>query len=188
MQEKQLYLNGLKDSESMPQDRPVMHLRLDSIIISAVIILLLLAASFSLGIERGKRLAVASTNKDSLEAFEDSFFETQPKLQEISQAKSEERLSADENIILVTEDKAPSFQTEKEPDEKQYRIQVASFKKKTAAEIETLQLQNNGYQAYHYKSGTYNVVYVEGSSIKEDAEKILTVLKQKYKDCLLRRL
>jgi cell division protein FtsN len=188
MHEKQLYFNGLKDKEELVKGRLPMNLRLDSIIIFGVIMLLLLAASFSLGVERGKHLMTASTNKTGFETLEANFLAPEQTVQSISPIAHSEELVNEGNKNPATESIDIALQTEKVPVQKQYRVQVASFKKKDAAQKEAIRLQDNGYQAYHYKSGDYNVVYVEGRNTKEETEKILTALKKKYKDCLLRRL
>jgi cell division protein FtsN len=194
MQEKQLYFSGLKDKPEGRNGGP--GLRLDYLIIWLVIILLLLAAAFSLGVEKGKRLAIEETLTapampeaiDPLYAdAEDAVLETTPELtvELPPEPVQAEPLESEPAVAVVA---AAKPRTEKNPVDVRYRVQVASFKEREAAKKETLSLQNEGFPAYHYKSGEYNVVYVESGNDKEKAEKLRTQLKKKYKDCILRRL
>lgn len=69
-----------------------------------------------------------------------------------------------------------------------YRIQVASFRKENSANIEARRLKKNGYPVSVMKKGDYVVVYVGSFEDEKEAKNNFKALKEKYTDCILRRL
>ena len=121
--------------------------------------------SFSLGVEKGKRIA---------------------------RLKSEEALPA---LSITVPLEAPSTQQpqpvkKEEPREllPNYTIQVASFLNKTNAQKEADALKRKGLSPIVLPKGKFNIVCVGNFSQRKDAESLLPKLKKQYQDCIIRRL
>jgi cell division septation protein DedD len=69
-----------------------------------------------------------------------------------------------------------------------YTIQVASFKNAVFATQETSALKKKGFPAAAVSQGEYTVVYVGKFTNKEMAQPLLSQLRQKYRNCYVRRL
>lgn len=69
-----------------------------------------------------------------------------------------------------------------------YTVQVASYKNKQAAQKEVDFLKKNGYASLVISKGSYVVVCVGNFNNKEKAKLVMGKLKNKYQDCMLRRL
>ncbi len=72
--------------------------------------------------------------------------------------------------------------------EKIYTIQVASFKDQQYAQKEATALIKKGFETSIMTKGDYFIVCVGKFNTKDDVDKALGKLKQKYNDCLIRRL
>ncbi|MBN3040596.1 MAG: SPOR domain-containing protein [Candidatus Omnitrophica bacterium] len=191
MKGNQLYLSGFQKDLNKPPKRQGFYLTLDKLILSGVIIILLFALSFSLGVEKGRNsTASISVDKPNQELLK-------PETEEItSQAPASkdkpETISIELNPdgILSVQKPSHDIQAPKqdltEDNKQNYRIQVASFKKEESAQKETAKLQGDGFNAYYYKSGQYMVIYVGGFEDKRSAEKNKKILEKKYKDCILK--
>lgn len=121
--------------------------------------------SFSLGVERGKR---------------------------ITQVRTEE---APPVLFIPLPGEAPSAQLpqpvkKEEPREylPNYTIQVASFLNKTSAQKEADTLKRKGLSPMVLPKGKFNIVCVGNFSQRKDAESLLSKLKKQYQDCIIRRL
>jgi hypothetical protein len=174
MESKQLYLFG---SQSQPGKKPLRYkvvLPLDALILLTAVLIIFLVFAFSLGIERGRNLALRSfeTNKESALLVEEKDATPQEPIQEAfirPQAENNQNKEDDEEAKL-------------------YRIQVASFCKEITAEKEAESLKDKGYSVLVLTKGKYAVVYVGGFKNENQAKETLQVLKKTYKDCILRRL
>jgi hypothetical protein len=132
--------------------------------------------SFSLGVERGKRLALLKNNS---------------------------RVENNKPVVATTPDKAsavinPSGQEapvqqkapqQKEPVQAQdFAIQLASYKMMAHAQKEAEILKKMGLSPIILSKGSYIVLYVGKLSNKEAAQSLLSELKKRYRDCIIRRL
>ncbi|OQB12080.1 MAG: Sporulation related domain protein [Candidatus Omnitrophica bacterium ADurb.Bin205] len=120
--------------------------------------------SFSVGVERGRRLS----KSQPLQA-QDSEVRT-----EVAQAQ------------IITED-------EEEPQPATipvsgYTVQVASFKTNVYAQKEVALLKKRGYKAVTLKKGEHIILCVGNFPGKEEAQALLSELNRYYKDCRIRRL
>ncbi len=155
---------------------------------------MIMVLSFSLGVERGKRLA--GLPKEDTD-FKEKFVESKPQ-EEIQHAVDvktvSENVSQPKEIELI----ALVELANKEPEnalktfaEKAYTIQVASFKKEQYAKKEANILRNNGYRnqdIFVLDKGKYSIVCVGSFHEKDQAKLLLGKLKKRYKDCLIRSL
>ncbi|NQT75745.1 MAG: SPOR domain-containing protein [Candidatus Omnitrophica bacterium] len=66
-----------------------------------------------------------------------------------------------------------------------YIIQLAAFKGLGSAKEEQVKLEKAGYAAGVRKSGDYYQVYISGFNEKQDAQRLLGRLKEKYGDCYI---
>lgn len=125
--------------------------------------------SFSLGVERGKKLMVLRNNSrlDVASSVYTPVPEPTPR-----QTSSEEKYkSATEDFV------SPS-----------YTIQLASYKTKTYAQKQAEILKKKGLLPLVLSKGNYTVLCVGRFSSKETARPLLSELKKQYRDCYLRRL
>lgn len=125
--------------------------------------------SFSLGIEKGKRLA--AKNK-IIESKDTAIYQPyQPK--EIQPAIKKEGVSS---------------QSKPKEYKQNYTIQLASFLTKTHAQKEAEALKKRGISIIVLTKGKYTVICAGNFSDKKTAESLLSEFKKRYQDCFLRRL
>ncbi len=187
MKDKQLYLFGFKEKDGKDNQRHKVVLPLDILILLGVIIVILLTFTFSLGVERGKRVAFSAaklnlSSETETDTAQGEVVEETATKEEVTQIKEEDKLSEKAAVDPVPEN------NEAAEEKGRYNIQVASFLKESTALKEADTLENMGYPVSVAKKGKYAVVYVGSFKSKEEAKSKLKSLKEKYKDCLLRRL
>lgn len=121
-------------------------------------------ASYSLGIEKGKRLVSAKKETDAI-----------PKIQ-IQQPAPKQQENAKEPVSKDTL--------------KNYIIQVATYRAKISAEKEATVLKKRGFLPLVLSKGIYTVVCVGNFSNKERAKSVLSEIKKdkRYQDSFIRRL
>jgi len=170
MGNKQLYLFGHNKNNEKGSGRPKIILPLDTLILLGVIAILLFTLSFSIGVEKGKRVILGkeTLSKKIIKPIQ---------IEEANTIKNKE-IKINTNII-----KKPK---EKVEEKERYHVQVASFKKENSALREIKSLENNGYQTTVMKKGDYVVIYVGGFENKSEAKSNFIDLKKKYKDCIFK--
>lgn len=122
---------------------------------------------FSLGVEKGRR--------DIDRGFSKGLFSTSSN----NIIRAESRIVAESNDVQEKE-KARSLRQE-------YVIQLAAFKTKSSAEEQMKKLRQDGFAAEVKKSGDYYQLYVGGFDKKTGAGKVLSKLRERYKDCYIKR-
>ena len=148
--------------------------------------------SFCLGVEKGKTIAAPRLNPQ-FDIAEGSVFKPLP-VKPNQNAKPPEPVSAGLEEGLIARAGQKSSQTKQEilvPAQKQgggYTIQVATYQMKSYAQIETEKLRKKGFYALILSRGGYNIVCVGNFADMQTAQSSLLKLKQKYRDCYLRRL
>lgn len=171
MRGKQLYLFSHHKDNAGGSSRSMVILPLDILILLSVIAILLFTISFSMGVERGKKVALKS-------------------------GKTKEELiksrSRNENTIIIRNEnrnaETPSRAADRnEEDKNSYHVQVASFKKENSARKEVEKLESNGYPVVVMKKGNYVVIYVGGFENEKEARSNFKNLKKKYKDCIFKK-
>lgn len=141
--------------------------------ISAVIVCVIVSLiSFSLGVEKGKTLAV-HINKQGSELTE----QTSPAQDKIQPGKSKAT-----KILLANESEA------KKEDISKFTVQVATFKTKAYAQKEAKRLEDKGVKALIIPKGNYVIVCVGDFSDKHEAKAIVNKMRETYHDCFIRRL
>lgn len=132
-------------------------------ILILIALLIVSIISFSLGVEKGKRLQNPAMEKDT--AHLKPVEKTIPQAQEVK-----------EQAVLNL------------PTKGTYTIQVASFKTTAYAKKEAELLKQRGYQSITLDKGKHVILCVGNVSNKEDAQALLSELRRYYKDCQIRRL
>lgn len=122
--------------------------------------------SFSLGVEKGKRLVLRATSPGSSEAI------------------ITPRVQVESGVIKSEEPIKQSIPLEK----RNYVIQLASYKVKTHAQKEAELLKKRGLFPLILSKGSYIVLCVGNISDKQAALTLLAELRKRYRDCYLTRL
>lgn len=148
--------------------------------------------SFSLGVEKGKRIALESTNTKLDIALQKT--DSLPKLAmnrkvNAAQSKVNPNLAVSQKKVKIKQGiKEESTKQSKPEDYNKYTIQLASYKTKSQAQIEIAKLKRKGFLPVVISKSGYSVVCVGNFPNKQTAQSYLSKLKNNYKDCFIRRL
>ena len=133
--------------------------------------------SFSLGVERGKKINTASSRIVTGEQINaETKIIREPVL---SQAAEQQNFMVKKDTALT----APFSETKKN-----YTIQLASYKTASYAQKEADALKKKGFTTLVMPKGKYIVLCVGNFSDKDTAQPVLSGLKKKYEGCYIRRL
>ncbi len=171
MGNRQLYLFSHNKNNEKGSNRPKVILPLDTLILLSVITILLFTLSFSMGVEKGKKV-ILSEKETSKEIANPAQFKG------TTTTKSEK---IKKNIKVIKQPK------EKIKEKERYHVQVASFKKENSALREVKSLENKGYPVTIIKKGDYVVIYVGGFENEGEAKSNFIDLRKRYKDCIFKK-
>jgi len=133
--------------------------------------------SFSLGVERGKRLSMSSSNFQPIlqpsGVTEDRVKENKTETEQVQQAIIKKEEPIKEAIPVKTQS---------------FTIQLASYKTKTSAQKGAEILKKRGLSPVVLPKGNYIILCVGNFSTKETAKPLVTELQKQYKGCYIRRL
>jgi cell division septation protein DedD len=177
----------------------------ENIIVISIILLMLLVVSFSFGVEKGRRIVLASLEKETPVvkiAVVKPIAVDQPKaVAPVVPVQAPAVTTAVKPTVsaqLTTQLPAAKPQIQPQPVQKQqelkeigngqFTVQVASFKSKDQAHREASILKNKGFDILVLAKGSYTVVCVGKFAKEEQAKKFISKLKSRYNDCLVRRL
>ena len=141
----------------------------EKILLIIISISLTAIISFSLGFEKGKRLALSINNSRPL----------------LNSPQRQEPVAA---FMPDTNVKNEPVQKEEKQDKGIFTIQLASYKTKSYAEKEAIILKKKGLSPIILTKGNYAVLYVGKFANKETAQSIVTQLEKRYTGCRIRRL
>lgn len=127
--------------------------------------ILLLVLSFSLGVERGKRLNPKTAITPSLALNAES---------KIPQTVQQPAI----DLAPVTAQKEPTTL---------FTIQVVTYKQGDLAKKEIERLKRQKFDAFVIERGQFHQVCVGNFQQKQEAENLLKTLKKNYKDCFIRK-
>lgn len=145
----------------LPNIKKNLNLSYENVIFIAIGFVMSCIIFFSLGVEVGRRNISHTGNRGQA---------VREKVKGIEQIIKEKR--AEEPRIRKTEG---------------YIIQLAAFNKKLSAEAEKVELQKRGYRADVKQSGNYYQLYIQGFDSTEEAQEVVGKLKEKYKDCYIKK-
>jgi hypothetical protein len=135
--------------------------------------------SFSLGVEKGKRLTQLKDN---------SRFDTAAKTEAPAKPIAKQAVIPERQMQQAPINKEEAI-TQPQPTEKEsFTIQLASYKTKSYAQKEAESLKKKGLSPLVLSKGNYIVLCVGSFSNRQAAQPLLTELKKKYQDCRVRRL
>jgi len=183
MKEEQLRFFSSGSEEKNTKRRFVVNLSLDILLFSGTAVVLSLVLIYSMGIEKGRktahlkeRISVSSKENQSAAVISDVTINNLGTREQ----KREEGLSEDD-----MEEKA---EEKKEDGTGKYTIQVGSYLKQGIAQVEAKKLKEKGYSVWISKKGKFQVILVGEFKDKSEAQKDMQALKERFKDCFLRRL
>lgn len=148
----------------------------EKIILTVIAFLVISIASFSLGFERGKRIA-SKTGLISNIASSKEQIQGSTKVLPVPVKEPAVVTLASSKPIMITQ----GFQ-------KNYTVQVATYKSKTYAQKEAQVLKNKGFQPLVFPKEKYTQLCVGQFSNKDEAQTSLKELRKRYGDCFIRRL
>lgn len=153
--------------------------------------------SFSLGVEKGKRLVSSDTLLERAALprnVEPEAAEPPGQKQEINEGKPDSQYSETGVLAKKQQDKPKTALIRKSSGQndakKGYTIQLASYKTKSYAQKEAEALKKNGLSPVVLTKGGYAVLCVGNFADRVAAESLLSELKKqkRYTGCLIRRL
>jgi len=164
----------------------------ENIIVLIIILIMSFVLLFSLGVEKGNRIS-----KTELKTVGESL--------EVNGHRDDVDLLQTENVQMTvrTTDIEPTNDTQavfekqigqieipliEDVPQDVYTIQVASFKQEKNAQREADQLKRFGYDIYVMPKGKHSIVCVGKFTKKREAIAFSKKLKDRYHDCLVRRL
>ncbi len=141
----------------------------EKVILIIIAILITGIISFSLGVERGKK--IVSEDKE---------------VKLLEQVKTQEVDPVSKPMVKKDEAVKPVFSAMQQ--QGAFTIQGASFKAKVNAQKEAEVLKKRGFDASILTKDSYIILCVGKFSKKEEATSFLGKLRKQYKDCLIREL
>lgn len=155
-----------------PQKKLKITLPYEGIFLLIIGFMMVVIISFSLGVEKGKRIKSAQLTPLSLRESQEPIRSSQktamgllPVHEEIS--KEKEALPVDHS--------------------RPYTIQVVTYRRKGYAREEMARLEKRGYQPFIITSGEYIQLCVGTYSNQKEARQLQKILKKTYRDCYVRR-
>ena len=180
---------------------------LESFVILAVVIIVGMVVSYGLGVERGKRVFLASATKP---AANQSKQVSDKGTAVVAEGTAEAAVTAQKGAVVsppvpaspaspnlpgnpaIAEKQKllgiPAPGADQKVVDKGYTIQVASFKQEKFAHQEAQILQKKGYETLVISKGNYSIVCVGKFAQKNKAQLLASDLRKKYKDLLVRSL
>ncbi|MEW6101795.1 MAG: SPOR domain-containing protein [Candidatus Omnitrophota bacterium] len=133
-------------------------------ILTALGIIITVIASYSLGMERGKRSAITPQPAATLE-------------------KKEADIALPKKVVIE-----PKKINTEAITPKGYTIQLASYKTHSFAQKEANKLKKNGHLPLILSKGQYVILCVGNFPDRNSAQSLLSELKKQYQGCYIRRL
>jgi len=157
----------------------------------SIIFIIIAVVSFSLGVEKGKRITrqKIAPGSNQLMAQKPQKAVTAPATPRAAAPDNQQPAA---NTLLANKSGSPlqikEVKTVTPQAPGRYTIQVASFKNRASAENESRSLKKKGYSTIVIAKGNYAVLCVGGFKDKESAKKVLSELKKRYQDCFIWRM
>ncbi len=173
-------------------------LSVENIIVLCIIFVMAVVIFFSFGVERGKQI-VKNALSESTAAVTVSPVPAVLPARVVERSTAPDRnAKAQKNalpaqavgldnpaILPARTNGGPSLEKNKKGT---FTIQVASFTEKARAQMEAKHLKTNGHEIFVLPKGKHSIVCVGKFAIKDEATEFSNKLKNKYNDCLVRRL
>lgn len=164
----------------------------EKLVFISIGVIMLLVISFALGVERGKTLS-SSTNANvtivqSAAGHVSPAKPTQQTLQTKTAAVVSNIAPKDKLLAGTVKTSGPVVQVQNTVVDKAkpYTIVAAAFSKEVFATKEVARLKSNGFEALEYYREPYYLACVGSFANKDSAQKILSKVKQLYRDAYIR--
>ncbi|UCD15595.1 MAG: SPOR domain-containing protein [Candidatus Omnitrophota bacterium] len=188
MGERQLHLFGFDGGTRDIKRRNTVILPLDTFVLLLVVVVLLFVLAFSLGVERGRKVASRKIEDDKFNLEAVNLAQDNAALDlEYSRWEDKKQAVKESKKIALVDKKAPQDKGASSVN-KQYIIQIATYLKEKIALEEAEKLKEKEYQVSVSKKGDYTVLFVGEFQKREEAQKTMQSLRKRYKDCFIRRL
>jgi cell division septation protein DedD len=160
-------------------------LSLENLVILAIAAIMLVIFSFSVGLERGKRAALAAPATTAGEVtVAASAAPVVPAPQVAPAVVKAVKAPVKENLKKTPAEASPAATSGAS-----YTLQVASYRTSLPAQREADKLKAKGFKDVHViPKGAYMIVCVGSFGRKEDASGVKRQLKSRYQDFVVRRL
>lgn len=179
-------------------NKRLLKIHLDTAILLGIINVLIIVVAFSFGLERGRRIAYDLKSDSSFSLKKDSILADNSDDKE----KTAVVLSKNSKIVSKTAKNEPKQANvvvkpaKVENKEKKakinpikpYIVQLACYLHESRANKEKKLLAEQGLSTDTKKSDEYIVLYVGGFKTRDDAEKIKAALRDRYRDCFVKKL
>lgn len=154
-----------------------------------IIFLFVSLISFSLGIEKGKKIVRPDVIKNLAEENMHSLSLKEAIVVPAGQPSKQQTVINKERVIpSVVKKKQEKIKKKEELKKANYTIQVASVLQKKNVNAELSKLKSKGYSAFSLSKGKYTVICIGKFNLKEDAQQLLQKIKSNYPDSQIRRL
>ena len=167
----------------LPRNYVLLSVSYEQVIFITIGIIMLMVLVFSLGVERGRSLAVSPAKKQTDTAAKKADnLKTEP-------AKAEEKTIPEAAEAAQAEgDKAPEEKKEvKTSSENIFTVQLIAYRSKKSAQKELSTLTKKGYKPFIVTGGGYYQVCVGEYKNQESAQKVIRELKKGYPDGFIRK-
>ena len=160
---------------------------LENAIIAGIFVLMAVVFSFSVGVERGKKIALVNPLKN---VYSSAVVAPREGAGPVPAGKTAVNKAATSTTMPEEKKATPPQAAPAQPEEIElsYTVQVASFKKVEYAQQEAELLRKKGYEIFVLPKGNYSIVCVGKFTHQDQANVTLTKLRKTYKDSMLRRL
>ncbi len=157
-------------------------------LLTAIAFIVIAIISFSLGVEKGKKVQPANsgTHLDLALKVQAAEIKTTP-IAVTARPQSQAAPSKPPVQPALERQSAPPQQKNGSAGN-YYTIQLASYQNRTSAQREAEALKKRGLTPTIVSKGKYSVLYVGNFPNRKAAESLLVELKKRYRDCLIRRL
>ena len=182
-------------------------LSLEHIIVLAIVFIMMMVVTFSMGVEKGKKVvpkspgALSQVKEVGTIPHPNRVLTSQPQRQQLPRNSAGNMVKEEIPVPGVRPGAMPNEQINLEKNrqileiplekkklfEELYTIQVASFKSQKSADQEAKNLRSKGFDIFVLPKGEHLIVCVGKFQQKDVAQKFLSKLKNKYNDSLVRR-
>lgn len=188
--------------ESAMKNNKSISLSLDKVYLGSVCVVLLFIVSFSLGVERGKKISVSAGPNTSFEIIEtanaDAVYSMPPSGSVQIEVVGEGLIPIEEKIVvvdssvtetipkqIVAQKKTIKLATADEVKKPLYSIQIASYAKRSYAQKQVDKLEKQGHKTRLLTKGKWIALTVGAFATKTDAKTAMVSLKKQFKDCYI---
>jgi cell division protein FtsN len=163
----------------IPSKRFFVTLSIENMVLSTITVIMVVVAAFSLGVERGKRIARTEKIKVDIESREAGAADVAPKetiMPELLPKETpKEKEEAPKKAKVLVKKKG------------KYAIQVVSFKNEARAKKKIEEFKEDGFDAFIIPAENWFQICVGRYATTEEAKTDLNRLKADYKDCFIRK-